>query len=370
MIISATKQNLLEGLSNVMRAISGKNTNPIFSCIHLIAKDGKLTMITTDNEIRIETKIPVAIQEEGETVIFARNFYDLVRRLPDVPITMSSVSKDGKDRTTVTYNDAEVLMNGFPGQNFPGMEEIKAEPSYQISATAFHQLIKHTAFTVSPDAVRDIFRGLFFHLEGHALHVVGTDSYRLTILDEKVDNLLGEDKETIIPIRALTEVDKLLKEDDEVLSVRFYHQQAIFDMTDSRLIVPLIRGEYIAYQETVQKTYKTYFKVDRLKLLDCLDRVMLFSYAHDGTQIVRLQLASGLLKIHGESDYGKVDEVLPVYLEGENVEISFNGRFLMDAIKNLTFETLEITLNGSLGQCIIRPENEENYLYLLLPTRR
>ena len=369
MIIKAIKQNLLEGLSHVMRAISGKNANPIFSCIHLIAKDNKLTMITIDNEIRIETKIPVAVEEEGETVIFAKNFYDLVRRLPDVPITMSSVSKDGKDKTTITYNDAEVVMHGFSGQNFPGMEEIKAEPSFQISAAAFHKLIRHTSFTVSPDAVRDIFRGLFFHLKGHELHVVGTDSYRLTILDEKVDNLLGEDKEAIIPIRALNEVDKLLK-DDDVLSLRFYHQQAIFDMEDSRLSVPLIRGEYIAYQDTVQKTHKTYFKVDRLRLLDCLDRVMLFSYAHDGTQIVRWQLASGLLKIHGESDYGKVDEIVPVYLEGENVEISFNGRFLMDAIKNLTFETLEITLNGSLGQCIMRPENEDDYLYLLLPTRR
>jgi len=103
MIIRAIKQNLLEGLSHVMRAISGKNTNPIFSCIHLIAKDGKLTMITTDNEIRIETKIPVAIEAEGETVIFAKNFYDLVRRLPDVPITMSSVSKDGKGNTCPLY---------------------------------------------------------------------------------------------------------------------------------------------------------------------------------------------------------------------------------------------------------------------------
>ena len=104
MIIRAIKQNLLEGLSHVMRAISGKNANPIFSCIHLIAKDNKLTMITTDNEIRTETKIPVAIEAEGETVIFAKNFYDLVRRLPDVPITMSSVSKDGKDKTYYLYN--------------------------------------------------------------------------------------------------------------------------------------------------------------------------------------------------------------------------------------------------------------------------
>lgn len=370
MKIQAIKQNLIEGLSNVMRALSNKNTNPIFSSIYLKAENDKLYLTATDNEIRIETYIPVSVLEEGETVIPGKAFYDLVRRLPDVTIKINSESYEGKDTITILYSDAKTVMKGFPGRDFPGRAEIVADKTLVFLAKDFHQMIKHTSFTVSQDALREVYRGLLFDLNGHELSIVGTDSYRLTLMKLKVDNLLESNLEVIIPIRALNEVDKLIKEEDEKVDLTLTNRQAIFETEQSKLIVQLIKGEYPPYKRVVPENYQSFFSVDRALLLDTLERASLFSYEKDGTSVVKWQLGGGILSIHTESDFGKVDENIIVYQEGEDLEITFNARFLLDALKNISYEALNLTLNGSLGPCVIRPKDDDSYLYLILPLRR
>lgn len=370
MKIQAIKQNLIEGLANVMRALSTKNTNPIYSTIYLKADGDKLFLTATDNEIRIETFVPVSVIEEGETAIPGKAFYDLVRRLPDVTIKITSESYEGKDTITILYGDAKTVIKGFPGRDFPGMAEIVADKTFSFSANDFHQMIKHTAFTVSQDALREVYRGLLFDLKGHELSIVGTDSYRLTLMKLKVNNLIDANLEVIIPIRALNEVDKLIKEEDEAVSLTLTNRQAVFETERSKLIVQLIKGEYPPYKRVVPENYQSFFTIDRVVLLDTLERASLFSYEKDGTSVVKWQLGGGVLSIHTESDFGKVDETIVVYQEGEDLEITFNARFLIDALKNISYEALELTLNGSLGPCVIRPKDDLSYLYLLLPLRR
>ena len=369
MKIQAIKQNLIDGLSNVMRAVSSKNTNPIYSGIYLCAKNSVLTFIADDTEIRIETSVPVSVIDEGDTVIPAKAFFDLVRKLPDVTIIIETESYEGRDTTTITYQDAKVVMKGFPGRDFPGALEVNEPTLLEISNKTFHKIIKQTAFTVSQDALREVYRGLLFDLKGHELSVVGTDSYRLTLIKETVNNLIDEDKEAIVPIRALNEIDRIIK-DEETIKVTFTERQGIFETENTKLIVQLIKGEYPPYKRVVPDSYQSFFSLNRVELLDCLERTSLFSYEKDGTAVIKWQIGNGVLRWYAESDFGQADEKINVYQEGENVEISFNARFLLDVLKNISYESLEITLNGSLGPCIIRPKDDSSYLYLLLPLRR
>lgn len=369
MKIQAIKANLVEGLQNVMRAVSNKNTSPLLSGVYLKAEGQKLTLIATDSDLRIETKVPVQVIEEGDTVVPGKSFYDFVRRLPDVTITLEAESYEGKDTIQIKYGEAATTIKGFPGREFPGIASIQEQPTLAMPVETYHKIIKHTSFTVSPDEVRPVFSGLYFDLEAQNLTVVGTDSFRLALMKEQVENLSGEDHQAIIPVRALNEVDRLLREDTKV-SITLTKRQAIFENEDTRLFIQLVKGEYPDYKRIVPNSYDTLLKVERQDLLSSLDRAALFGQQKDGTPVVRLQIGNNVIALHTASEYGEVNEKVPVYQEGNSLEITFNARFLLDALKNMAFENLEVKLNGNLGPCIFYPENDESYLYLILPLRR
>lgn len=366
MKFTAIQEHLADALQVVGRAISNKNALPILQGIYLKAEDHRLTLAATDMEIRIESHMPIEVLEEGSMVIQGKALQDFVRRLPKGPVIFESSANQS---LSIRYNDAESKMQGWAGEDYPISSEVPENVSWTLPARSFKNLVRHTAFAVRPDEIRPVFTGLLFEVRGHDLTVVGTDSFRLTLMKEQINNRSGQDIDAIIPVRALNEVSRLAG-DEDLVQVSIDEQQIVFDLEGVRIRAQRIQGEFPPYNRVIPDSYNTFCKIKRSILQETIDRAMIFSSEKNGTPSVFMRIDGGVLSIHTESETGMVEEHIDIYQEGDDVEITFNAHFVSDALKNLIFEDLDVTFSGSVGPCVVRPANDDSYLYLLLPLRR
>lgn len=370
MQFSAVKENLTAALQIVQRALSTKNTMPILSGIHLICDESHLTLTTSDLEMRLEVTVPVEVIEPGETVVQGRGFTDLVKRLPEGRIDFKNISRDGADHMHITYGDNAADLYGWPGREYPRFTPVEMPAEVTLRADDFCQAVQQTGFTVNADEVRPVFTGLLFKIRGHDLTVVGTDSFRLakkvTVLNNKSDS----DFDLIIPVRALHEWARIVSASEEAVILEISERQVLFKTAEIRLLAQRIRGDFPPFDKVIPSGWQTYVKLDRKVLLASLERASLFSREKDGTFVVTLTIENNLMHIATASDFGKVDENLPIYHEGEPVTISFNARYFIEALKVIEDSHLDLTFNGSMGPCVVKPQAAEDYLYLILPLRR
>lgn len=374
MKFTAVKQNLIDGLNVVQRALSAKAIQPILTGIYLEAKNDRLTMIATDTVenagLRIQASVPVSVIEEGNTVVSGKSFRDFVSRLPDENLLFANESRNGQDRMTITYGANETVMLGWPGYEFPQPPDMTVLHDYRISAATLSVLVRQTGFAVRKEDLRPIFTGLYFEVTGSDLTMVGTDSFRMTLMQEKVENISGTDSHAVIPLRALTEASSIVGEEDEPVRIAFTDRQVIIEAGDVQLIQQLIRGEYPPFRQALPQSHTTFFTIARSEWRQSIERATLFSRTKDGTAQVNLVISGGHMTVRAASETGRVTEELAMYMEGDDVNILFNASFLLDALSRIHYDDLDVTMSGNMGPCVIRPKNDERYLYLLLPLRQ
>ena len=369
------KENLLEGLSTATRALSTKNTEVFLQGVYLRAEKTesgeRLLMAATDNEMRIEISVPVEVIEEGHTVLPGKELYQYIRKMPDVPLYFSHTSKNGNDTMVISYGDAKGVIKGFAGSEFPTKSKPLEHRHFAIMPEAFRDFFRYTEFTINPDELRPIFTGLKLELNDGFLTVVGTDSYRMAVISLLVDNLHGENAEAVVPLRFLREVDRLCNlYPEDRFKVQFGTEQVLFESDRTRLWMTTLRGDYPPYKRVIPTSSETFIKVDRKKFIDSLERASLFSRLRDGTTVCKFNIDGNVLSIHAESEQGSVDEYIDIYMEGPSLDITFNARFILDALKAFEADTIEMNFNGSSGGMVMRTQDKKDYLYLLLPLRR
>jgi DNA polymerase-3 subunit beta len=373
MKFTAIKNNLTNGLSIVQRALSAKNVQPILSGIYLSARGGHLTMVATDTienaGLRIQCTVPVDVIEEGDTVVSGKAFRDFVMRLPDTQLIFDNNSHNGEDKMIISYGKNQTEMLGWPGYEFPKGPDLEPLHSVSISVSTLSDLVRQTSFAARKEDLRPIFTGLLFEVDGNDLTVVGTDSFRLAMMQDKVINNAGDAFNVVIPVRALQEIIAIAEE-DAVIHMTITKNQILFDTDNVQLISQLIKGEFPPYRAALPKSHSTHFDIERTALKQSIDRAILFGRDRDGTSVIRMQLAGGVLSIKTASERGQVNEEMDIYMEGDNVNILFNANFLTDALMKMHYDELDVEMSGDLGPCVFRPKNDERYIYLLLPLRQ
>lgn len=365
--IIASKENLLDGINAVQKAVSNKNTIPILSGIFLKAVDNNLLFAATDLEIGIECKVPVQVIEEGEIVLPARHFSELVRKLPNTKIIINYLSDI--IGVSIQYDDAEVNLKGWPGDEFPLIPELEGNFSIEVETNILKNMIKQTIFATATDDNRPIFTGVLFELENNELHMVATDTHRLALRSGILKNNQNKSISIIIPGKTLGEVNRIIKEEDEALIIKGNMNQISFETQDTKIISRIIEGKFPNYKQVIPQEYKSLLKVKTKAFQETIERANLFSSEKDGTSIIKLVMGDGFLEITSKSEMGKVEEKIPSYSEGENIEISFNAKYLLDALKIIDTEDLNINLSGPLSPGIIKSGNHNNFIYLILPLR-
>ena len=367
MKIVATKENLLEGINTVQKAVSTKNTIPILDGIYLKAKDDCLYFSATDLEIGIECKVKVQVIEEGEIVLPARHFSELVRKLPNTKIIITYLADILG--VSIEYNEAEVHLKGWPGEEFPKIPDLEGNFQLDLNTNLLKNMIRQTLFATSTDDNRPIFTGVLFEVIDNQLIMVSTDTHRLVVRIGKINNNFEQSLNLIIPGKTLSEVHRIIKDDEETIKIVGNTNQIAFQTQDTKIISRIIEGKFPDYNQVIPTSYETLIKIKTKDFQQTIERANLFSSERDGTSIIKLLIINGYSVISSHSEMGKVEEKLPIYVEGENTEIAFNAKYLLEVLKVIDSEDINMTLSGALNPGIIKPGSHDNFTYLLLPLR-
>lgn len=367
----------LKELNNVSRAISSKTTIPILTGLKLVADDSGLTLTGSDADISIEALIhaddpdnQLAIESTGAIVLPARFFGDIVKRLPEDNMTLDVTEGF---QTEITSGSASFTINGLDANNYPRLPEIDATDAITLSGDVFRELINQTVIAVSTQESRPILTGVHFTLVDDQLLAVATDSHRLSQRKITLPKSASATYDVIIPGKSLTELSRMISDDNPDVEMRLSDNQVLFTIGDSLFYSRLLEGNYPDTSRLIPKEATTSAEFDAESLLASVERASLLSH-ESRNNVVKLTLNSADAKatIFGNSpDVGNVEEDLtPKELTGDELEISFNPDYMKDALRSFGQTEIRIAFTSPLRPFTLVPtEDSENFIQLITPVR-
>ncbi len=361
MKIKTSKENLLAGIQIVQNIVSSKTTLPILSNILLETKKDKLQLNSTDLDIGISCEIPVEIIEEGAITIPAKRFGDIVRELPMEDVVIS-VKKN--NQVDIEGRQCRFKLSGLPKDEFPKFPEFKDKEAIQIEQAVLKNMLRLTSFAVSHEESRYVLNGVLLEISDEIIRIVATDGRRLAKIEKKLSTPVKTDIAVIIPIKAIQEISRNLK-DGGVLSFVVGANQLLFDIDGVLIATRMIEGEYPNYQQVIPKSVKNRIKMNTQEFLSSIRRANLL--ATPDFQAIKMEVFSDKMVISKSTpDVGESREVIPIQYTGEEMIVGFNPQFLIDFLKNIDEDHVDIELEGADKPAVMRLED---YLYLALPMR-
>lgn len=385
MKIICSQESLLHGIQTVQKGISSRIGLPIYNGILFEAnEDNKVHLFATDLEIGIDCYIPAQVVETGSTVIPSRIISELIKKFPEGKIEIEC--KDN-NITTVKENNSNYKILGFSAEEFSNFPEIKMRAKIKLNQKLLKEAIQQVIFAASRDENRTFLNGALFKIIDNKIEVVTTDSHRLSLKNIKpikIESLLTEGVEVIIPYRALSELSRLLLDNKEVfIEVRIGEKQILFILfpdgqkNSIRIYSRLIEGQFPDYHQIIPDSFKTEIKVNTKDFMDKMERISLF--VREDLNTVKMEAINKtgdqkeerceiILKTESPST-GEASEKIFCLKKGEDITITFNTNYILDVLKIIKKENTVIKLNDPLNPVIITPDEDKNYTYILMPVR-
>ena len=357
MKIICTKSNLVKGVSIVSKAVPSKTTMPILECILIDATTDIIKLTANDMELGIETIIEGDIIEKGLIAIDAKIFSEIVRKLPDNEVVIET---DSNLQTLITCEKAKFNISGKSGEEFSYLPYIEKEEPVELSQFTLKEIIRQTIFTISDHDSNKLMTGELFEINENILKVVALDGHRISIRKVELMNNYAS-KKVIVPGKTLIEVSKILS--GEVESKAPNH--IVFEFDQTVVVSRLIEGEYFKIDQMLSSDYETKVRVNKKELLSCIDRAMLLVKEGDKKPII-INIGDEAMELKIQSQLGSMNEDILITKEGKDLLIGFNPKFLMDALRVIEDEEIQIYLTNAKAPCFIRDE-KESYIYLILP---
>lgn len=365
MKFSCEKALLQAAISTTSRAVSPKSSIPALEGILLEAgSDLRLTGYNLETGIR--TIVPADIREEGTLVLGARLFGEIVRKLPDDIVTFQVENY----MVNIKCGMSEFNILGTDPEEFPELPTVEYQNSLILSQSKLKAMISQTLFAVSDNESRPIHTGSLFEVDGNGLTIVSVDGYRLALRHEAIDKKEGaETFSFVVPGAALSEVEKICSDVDEPASVTQGARHVMFKVGDTMLVSRRLEGEFLAYRQAIPRNNTIHVEGDTRALLSSIDRVSLI-ISDKLKSPLRCVFDSNLLKISTKTAIGDAYDECPLSGDGGGLEIGFNNKYLMDALKAAPADKVRLELTTGVSPCVILPtEGEENFLYMVLPVR-
>lgn len=363
MIFTCEKQEILEGISIVQKAITGKSTMPILEGIYIKTNESSLTLIGSDMDVSIQTSVNANIIEQGSIVIDAKIFGEIIRKLPNSTIKIETLENQIIRITCEKSVFDVVYMNT---NEFPELPEINEDLKISVKQNILKNMIKGTSFAIAQDETRPILQGILFEVKNKNLNLVALDGYRLAIKSEFLDTDM--DIEVVIPGKTLNEVSKILEDVDDIVNITFTNNHILFNLEKTKIISRLLEGKFINYNSLLPQEHKLVVDANRQELQNAIERASLM--AKDGnTNLIKLDIQQDTLVITSNSQLGKVREEISIKLQGDEVQIAFNSRYLLDVLKNVEDDEVVMKMTSGISPCVIEEKNSENAKYLVLPVR-
>ncbi|MDC0819543.1 DNA polymerase III subunit beta [Flavonifractor plautii] len=365
MKFSCEKALLQAAISTTSRAVSPKSSIPALEGILLEAgSDLRLTGYNLETGIR--TIVPADIREEGTLVLGARLFGEIVRKLPDDIVTFQSENY----MVNIKCGMSEFNILGTDPEEFPELPTVEYQNSLILPQSRLKAMISQTLFAVSDNESRPIHTGSLFEVDSEGLTIVSVDGYRLALRHESIDKKEGaETFSFVVPGAALSEVEKICSDVDEPASVTQGARHVMFKVGDTMLVSRRLEGEFLAYRQAIPRNNTIHVEGDTRALLSSIDRVSLI-ISDKLKSPLRCVFDSNLLKISTKTAISDAYDECPLSGDGGGLEIGFNNKYLMDALKAAPADKVRLELTTGVSPCVILPtEGEENFLYMVLPVR-
>jgi len=368
MKLICSKKVLVENIALVSRAATSRSQMQILECVLLIADGDGFRMLCNDLELCIESgNIEAEIIEVGSIALDCKVFFDIVRRLPgdEVEITL-----EANNMTIIRSLKSEYKILGQTGDEFPKPPVIEKEQPYAIAAGQLRDLIRQTNFSVSTDDTKPLLTGELIEIDENYIKMIAVDGFRISLRQFKLDTPNKEPISAVIPGKTLNEIARIL-EDDTIATIYFADRSLLFELEGCTITSRLIEGDFIKYENMLSKDFITKVLTDRNALIDSVERATLITKDAKKNP-VRLKLEDGRLIITSNSELGIAYDELAVMQDGQNLELSFNPRFITDVLKALDDDKVELNFatTSPTSPCTIKVEGSEDYNYLILPTRR
>jgi len=357
-----TKSSLNKAVGIVMKAVPTRTTMSILECILIDASTNEIKFTANDMELGIETIVEGEIIEKGKVAIDAKIFSEIVRKLPDNDITIET---DDNYTSTITCEKSKFNIAGKSGDDFSYLPVIIKEKSISLSQFTLKETINQTIFCTSPNDNNKMMTGELFEVKDNVLKVVGLDGHRIAIRNI---NLSGnaDDVKVVVPGKTLNEISKILSSDAEsVVNIYFTNNHILFEFDNTMVVSRLIEGEYFKINQMLSSDYETKIVINKKEFLDSIDRANLLIREGDKKPII-INITDGSLEVKVQSAIGSLNEDIDINKEGKDIMIGFNPKFLIDALRVIDDETVDIYLVNPKAPCFIR-DKEENYIYLILP---
>ena len=352
-----SKQNLLNGLQIVSKAVPNKTTMSILECILVEAKEGTIKFTANDMELGIETVIEGNILEKGTIALDARIFLDIVRKLPDNDVTIET---DDSFKTIITCEKAKFTIIAKSGEDFSYLPSIEKNDCVVISQYTLKEVVRQTIFSIADNDTNKIMTGELFDI-----NVVSLDGHRISI--RKID-LKNEytPKKVIVPGKTLNEISKILPGDaDKDVNIFFTQKHILFEFENTVVVSRLIEGEYFKIEQMLSSDYETKVRINKKEFLSCIDRATLLVKEGDKKPII-ITIGDGSMELKINSIIGSMNEEIDIEKSGRDMMIGFNPKFLIDALRVIDDEEIDIYLVNPKAPCFIK-DATESYIYLILP---
>lgn len=362
MKIICPKSNLVKGVSIVSKAVPSKTTMPILECILIDASTDVIKLTANDMELGIETRIEGDITERGIIALNAKIFSEIVRKLPDSDVTIVT---DSNNQTLITCEKAKFNIPAQSGEDFSYLPLIEKEDYITVSEFTLKEVIRQTIFSIADNDTNKMMTGELFEIEENLLKVVSLDGHRISIRKiELKENYAA--KKVIVPGKTLQEISKIIGgEAGSDVDISFTKNHIVFEFEKTVVVSRLIEGDYFKIDQMLSSDYETKVRMNKRELLNCIDRATLLIKEGDKKPII-IDIKDESMELKIKSQIGSMDEEIIITKDGKDLMIGFNPKFLIDALRVIDDEEVDLYFMNAKAPCFIKDENQ-NYIYLILP---
>lgn len=370
MKFTCNQQNLAKALNTVSKAVSNRTTIPILKGIMIKAtEEGRLILTASDLEISIKKEIEADVAEPGAFVVMAKLFGDIIRKLPNEDILISE-EEDGKVLIKTSFSEFNVV--SFPTDEFPEIGNREDDSvSLLLERNSFKEMIRKTAFAASVDESKGVLTGILTELEEGSIKMVSLDGFRLALVKEEMEPASNsEPRKFIIAAKVMNEIGKIISEDEEESDITIYlgEKRVVVTVGNNEIIIRRMEGEFIRYADILPSENTTHVIVSRDMLLESIERASLLS-REGKNNLIKIIIKNDLMTITSRSEEGNVKEEIIVEKTGNDLEIGFNSKFVLDVLKVIEDEQISLNFKNGVSPCVVMPVEGDSYEYLILPVR-
>ena len=364
MIISVERSALLDAVTRLQRVVSSKTSMPVLEGILLSAEQGKVTLIAYNLEMGMRKEIYAKCDEAGDIVINARLLGDILRRMNAPQVVISS---NEKLACNIKCGEATFDIMGMAAEDFPEMPTVGSDRTLKIDGSLLSEMVKGTFFaTAQNEGAKPILTGINVTVKDSVMQFVAIDGYRLAIKRENVD--ISDDFSFILSGKAVSEAVKLIDENTEEVEMKVGENLISFNINGYDFISRLLEGEFVNYQKTIPSAHTQRVVVNTRELIDTIERVSLLISESFSTP-VRCYFNELNVVFTCATSMGRAAETFNTQLEGEGFEIGLNSRYLLDALKAVGDEKVQILFNGANAGVLILPLEGNSFTYMIMPMR-